>query len=522
MKGLIYLTKTSLKNRIKKYIKKPVTYIWVILMALYFYVFIVKSLPILIEEMNIGSSEGFALILSFSVFVFMPANIITYAKRKGLIFRNSDVHFIFTSPVNPKLALLNGAIKNIFASFMLNLLLVIAGIMYFDISAFTMLIYFLLAFIAEIILESSIIILLYGNERLSKKQTNIFCMVLIFIVALIAVFGVYLFFAKKADISVLKVFIEHPFVQCVPIIGWNIAFIRLIFVGATTLNVVCTILFCISTAVLFVLAYRMKCTGEFYEDAMTFADDYEKKLESGRKGEIRVKHKYGKASVKYKGVYAKAIFYRQLLEYKKNRFFIFGLNSLFCLFAGIGIAVFGYFNYSELGIIKVFIVPGVSAYITFIFSGYATKWSKEAANPYTFLIPDSSAKKLFYSTLIEHIRAFVDGLLITLPAAVTLRLNLVEIILSVIVYMCLQANKLYVSIFSDAIVSKYIGNVATQFFRMLAQAAIIAIAAFSAVISGIFIGIELGFVIMIIVSTALTLVMAVLSTFVFERMENIS
>lgn len=522
MKALIYLTKTSIINLIKKSIKKPATYVWVIFIVLYFYFFIIKSLPMLIEAMNIGSNEGFALVLSFSIFALMPANIITYAKRKGLIFRNSDVHFIFTSPINPKLVLLNGAIKNIFASFILNLLVVIAGIMYFDISAVTMLIYFLLAFVAEIILESSIIVLLYGNEKLSKRQTNIFCMVLIVIVAITAAFGVYLFFAKKADISVLKIFIEHPFVQCVPIIGWNIAFIRLIFIGATTLNVVCTILFCISTAVLFVLAYRMKCTGEFYEDAMTFADDYEKRLESGKKGEIRVKHKYGKASVEYKGVYAKAIFYRQLLEYRKNRFFIFGLNSLFCLLAGIGIAVFGYFNYSELGIMKVFIVPGISAYITFIFSGYATKWSKEAANPYTFLIPDSSAKKLFYSTLIEHIRAFTDGLLITLPAAVTLRLNVIQIILSVIIYMCLQANKLYVSIFSDAIVAKYIGRVGMQFFKMIAQATIIAIAAFSAVISGIFIGIELGFVIMIVVSTALTLIMAVLSTFVFERMESLA
>ena len=74
----------------------------------------------------------------------------------------------------------------------------------------------------------------------------------------------------------------------------------------------------------------------------------------------------------------------------------------------------GYFNdaVGQFGPGKIFIIPGVVAYVTFIFTGYATKWSKELENPYTYLIPDTPLKKVWYSTKIEHYRAIVDGILV--------------------------------------------------------------------------------------------------------------
>lgn len=521
MKGLIFLLKTTTKNRIIKSLKKPVTYIWVIF-AIAYLVMVLGSFGTLIDNFNIGNPNGFALVVSFGIFSLLPTNIVTYAKRKGLIFRQSDVHFMFSSPVNPKLVLINAQIKQILLALLINIVVAIMGVIYFRVPILNMLLYFLFAFVIENILETSIMILLYGNETLSEGKIKLFCRSLYAIIAVLLCFGVYLFITYKASWNVIGIFLTHPVIQCVPIIGWNIAFLRLIILGPTTVNVVCTILYCLSAAVLVTLAFKMKCQGEYYEDAMTFADDYAVKREKGRKGQLTLpfKQKLGKATVEYKGKYAKAIFYRQLLEYKKNRFFIFGMASFFSLAAGIALAVFGYFTYDKIGKINAFVVPGVSSYITFIFSGYATKWSKELSNPYTFLLPDLPAKKLWYATVIEHIRAAVDGALITIPAAITLRLNIIQIILSILIYVCLQANKLYLNVVTDAIIGKFLGAIGKQLFRVFAQGTVIGICAASAIAAGLILGSEIGYVIMIIISTALTALLALIASKTFENMES--
>ena len=53
-----------------------------------------------------------------------------------------------------------------------------------------------------------------------------------------------------------------------------------------------------------------------------------------------------------------------------------------------------------------FILLGVVAYVALIMSGYTGKWESELKNPYIFLIPDSPLKKMWYATLMEHVKAF--------------------------------------------------------------------------------------------------------------------
>lgn len=521
MNGLAYLLVKTTQNKIKKSLKKPGTYIWIIFSIAYV-VMVVASLGPLINSLQLGNPQGFTLVASLGIFFFLPANIITYAKRKGLVFKQSEVHFVFTTPINPKLILMYAKIKQILLALLLNLIMAAIGVIYFHLPVIQMILYFILAFVVEAILESSLTILLFGNETLSKRQLTLLCRSLYLIIAVLLGFGAYLFITYKASWEVIQLFLSHPVVQCVPIIGWNIAFIRLIFLGPTVLNVIGTILYCFTTYVLFVLAYKMKCGGEYYEDAMQFADSYAVRLEKNKNGQIGLpfKQKLNKATIVYKGKYAKAIFYRQLLEYKKNRFFIFGLVSLVNLIVGVAIAVFGYYNYEEMKELSAFVIPGVSAYITFIFSGYTTKWSKEISHPYTFLIPDSAARKLWYATLIEHIRAGVDGALLTLPGAIFLRLNLFQIILSILIYMCLQANKLYLNVVTDVLMQRFLGTVGKQMFRVFMQGIIIAICAMSAIIGGVFLGLEVGYIFMIIISVAITALLAIIASKSFENMES--
>lgn len=524
MESLIYLYVRSFKNRLIKALHKPVTYIYLIL-GIAYACLIIFGVGTMFEEWNMASPEGFALLLSGMTCFFLPTNIVTYAKRKGLLFRPSDVHFVFTSPVSPKLVLLYAQVKQYLLNLLMVLLLVIAGIALFHIPVWKMLVYFLLSFVVENILETSLMVCLYGNERLSEKTVRLLCRLLYLVLAALVLFGGYLYFFEVKSLSVITVFLEHPVLQCIPIVGWNIAFIRMLILGPTTLNVICTALYCISAAGLLFAARKMQCTGGYYEDAMKFADDYQEARNRQKKGEaakLWKKEKYRRAKVTYKGYYSKAIFYRQLLEYKKKRFFIFGGTTLACLIVGVAV---GYMAFTETGMDlqmkQFFLVPIASAYVTFIFSGYLTKWAKEMESPYTYLIPDKPIRKLWYATLIEHIRSAADGLLVTLPAALVLGLPLGYILLNVLFYVCLQANKLYFSVLSESLLGNVLGNTGKTILRMVGQMIVITIAVVIAAVVTIAVNFTAGFLAMCLYMLVMAALVALGGSVAFAKMETV-
>lgn len=386
-----------------------------------------------------------------------------------------------------------------------------------------MILYFLYAGVLENILEGALMIICYGNETLPKQFFTVLTYIMYGVMAAFALVAIYFVSVKGMQLSVFVDLIQLPVVQLIPIIGWEIALIQLIIIGPAGINVVATVLLLISTVLLVLYAKKMKCTGEFYEDAAKFAEDYDDRMKRSKKGEVVVgngRKKYLRnVKMAYKGTYAKAIFYRQVLEYRKNRFFIFGWNSVLFLVIGVAIAVVSYYNKISSQPFKMFVIPGVIAYVIFIFSGYKTKWSKELANPYTYLIPDSNFKKMWYATKMEHIRALIDGLLITLPGSIVMGLPVSYMILTVILYMCLNANKLYMNMLADVVIGKMFGELGRTILRMLFQGLVLCVGIIVAVAAGAFISVTAGFIMMIVVIFLLTLVGAIGASFAFERME---
>lgn len=491
MNMIFYLYRKTFKNRVKRALKKPVTYIYAAFVILYFY-FIFRSFPVFFELFEVEGGSVLTAILTVIVFIFIPSNMISYSKRKGLVFREPDIHFLFSSPVSPKKILLYAHIKNMIVTLILNIIVIVASILWFDIPIWKMAIYFAFSFIVENILEGSIMILCYGNEKLDKKQ---------------------MFAVQIAMYLLVGIFI---------LIGVGIYLKEGIGFGPDTVNIICSILYFISVILLFFMAYRMKCTGEFCEDAIKFSEDYEAARKKGKAGEIAIvgwKKKYGKATVAYKGKYAKAIFYRQLLEYKKNRFFIFGFYTLICLLVGIGLAVIGYRNHG-FGGYEVFVILGVMAYLTFIFSGYQGKWGKELKKPYTYLIPDTALCKLWYSTLIEHIRSVIDGCLIALPSGIVFGIPFLQILLVILAYVCIQACKLYADIMVEAFLGNILGLAGKQYARVFFEGIVIGIGAVGAVIGGL-ISMEIGLITLAGVVVFMTAGMMAIATVNFEKMETV-
>lgn len=524
MRGLVYLYQRTIINRIRFALKRPVSYIMGAFIVFYA-VMMFFSFQTMVEEGRLGSVENMVTIISGIILLLIPGNIIAYSKRKGLIFRPSEVHFVFSAPVSPKMVLMFAGVKSFAVNILIGIIIAVLGVLWFEVGILQALAFFIFFAVFESILEASLIIFCYGNERLGEKFFKCLVVVMYSFMGVIAGVAVFLLMTKEPSFQLIQDYFAMPVIQLVPIVGWTIALIRLLFLGADTISLIGTVLYLLSVVLVFIAARKMKCTGAYYEDAMKFADDYQKIRQNQKKGIANVpwkrKQKLREATVEYKGTFAKAIYFRQILEYKKNPTFIFGWNSLLCFGLGIAIAAVGYFNdaVNEFGPGKIFIIPGVVAYVTFIFTGYATKWSKELENPYTYLIPDTPLRKVWYATKIEHYRAIVDGILVTVPGAVVFGIGPVLTVLTVLLYICLQANRLYYNMLADALVGNVLGNFGRSMVKLLFQGFAIGIGIMAAVLAGLFLGVETGFVVMIAVMGVLTFAGAAIASVSFTRME---
>ncbi len=525
MKGLAYLYQRTILNRVKKALKRPAAYLMAVFILLYV-LLIWNSINTMMADGDFNSTENYVTILSILVYLLIPANLISYARRRGLLFRPSEVHFVFSSPVSPKKVLMFAGVKSFSVNILIGTVIAVAGAIWFEASLLQAFMCFLFFVVFESILEASAIIFCYGNEKLPEVFfKGLVAAMYLFMGAVVAA-AAFLMITRDPSFGLLQEFFSMAAIQLVPVVGWNIAAFRLIFLGPDTVSLVGTALFLVSTALMFLAAWRMECTGAYYEDAMKFADEYQERRAKQKKGVASIpwldKHrKFKQASVEYKGSYAKAIYYRQMLEYKKNPTFIFGWNTLLCFVLGALIGAVCYFNdaFREFGPGKIFIVPGVASYVVFIFSGYATKWSKELENPYTYLIPDTPLKKMWYATKIEHFRSAVDGVLITLPGSIVLGVSPALTALTVLLYICLQANRLYYGMLADVLIGNLLGSTGRTLIKTLLQGIAIGIAGAAAVIAGILVSIEAGFLAMVVMMGALTFAGAAAASVSFAKME---
>ena len=206
-------------------------------------------------------------------------------------------------------------------------------------------------------------------------------------------------------------------------------------------------------------------------------------------------------------------------EYKKNKYFIFNLYTLFAFLGGLGIGYYCYKTGTPGSIKGYYVIPGVGAYLTLIFSGYATKWSKEMKNPYTYLIPDQPVRKLWYATAIEHVRSLIDGCLLAVPGVIIMGFSPLTAVLYILIYACLQANKLYINILGEVLLGDVLGAFGKQIFQMLFQGIIMCIGIVVCVVVTALTGVQgglLGLLIYVLIATG---AIATGGSIAFQRME---
>ena len=232
------------------------------------------------------------------------------------------------------------------------------------------------------------------------------------------------------------------------------------------------------------------------------------------------KRSFRRVREKIAGKGAQAIFYRQLLEYKKERFFIFDKITLISIILAF---VFSYGlsdSAADSGAGQLFLL-GVVAYVSLVMSGYLGKWESELKNPYLFLVPDTPLRKMWYATLIEHIKAFVNGCIICIPIGIFWHVNPVEIIFCILIYVVIQADRLYTTVLAQCLLGDVFGKTGQNVLRMFIQTALLGVGAIAAVIAGIFVNMDFIFPIVLIYSMMVTVAMGILASIRFDTMEQL-
>ncbi len=527
MKALMYLTRQSLVNNLKKAIHKPATLLLIVFLTGYS-VFIIWALGMLgktMQTMHFDSAQGLVVIVTlWSLYIFL-GNFLAYASRKGIVFRPGHTHFVFTAPINPKLVLLHSAWMNYISSVVANLLFVIGGITIFGIAPWKMLMFFLVGCVLENLFECSLMVWLYTNENLTENMVKILSWVIKGFLAVITLVIVLYFRREGITLVSATAFFDWPVLQMIPFVGWNIALYRLILLGPTMLNVIGSVLYLCSVLGMFIVAYRMKCDGGYYEEAAKFADDYAEMRKKKRNGELVTgvggkRRSFRKTQSSYQARGAKAIFFRQLLEYKKEKYFIFSKMTLFSLIIAGVMALSMYGGVKDSGVPQFFLL-GLVAYVTFIMSGYLGKWEKELQNPYLFLIPDKAYKKLWYATAMEHLKAFLDGMIICVPIGIAWKVAPVYIIQTIFIYTILQANRLYMRVLAQCLVGDLLGKTGQNVIRMLLQMFVLGIGIVIAGLIGLFVNPNLIFSIVIVYSLIVTAIIGLVASVRFDSMEQL-
>ena len=471
MGAMGYLCRRILCNRIKMALRKPVTYFYLLLL-LFYMTALPMSLRMTVEAMGADSAGGLVTVLTVLSLWTIPANLIAFSKRKGVVYRNCDVHFLFPAPVGAKQVLLYAHFKTLTVQVILNLFVIGYGWVIFHAEGWRLAAYFVFSIVAENLLESSVMLLLYGSERMGERQRGMVTKAAYGLAGVLVLMGILAYLRGGLRLQTVADYLHGGMVQAVPVIGWYIAVLHLLFLGPTAVNVAGTACYFLLTAAVLTAARKMKCSGGFYEDAMKFAEDYEEVLESRRQGNVKrlgKKEKFGKARIRWRGHGASALFYRQLLEYKKSRYFIFDINTIVAVLAGAALA----YLYEKEGTFgglepyRVFVLPVVAAYMIFIFTGFGGKWAKELKSPYTYLLPDSPFRKLMAATLMQHVQALINGCIMTAPCALVMGLALPEALLCILFYILMSAGKLYSLAVAQIVTGSALGTTARQLVQML-------------------------------------------------------
>jgi len=475
-KAIAYLFNCNFRNNLKLLRHKPLKFVGILISTAYFI-----ALPFfmidMFRDMGIDNPNGFVVFGSFFALYLSLPSILTYFKRKGVLFLNSDVNFIFATPVPPKWGLIYGLFKNIYLKMLMQLVVPVIAIFLFHVSVLQALLYMICDFVLSNIISYSLASIMYGSEKISERQKKIIPLIVYAFMGVVTLWFGYEIYLNGFTLASLAKVVTGPVFLLIPYIGWQVGLLNLIIYGASTIRIISTVLYVSLALVLFYSAKQMKCTGDYYEEALSFADNYEQAIERNKNGSFQFfgrKSKINKSKAVLSGKYASVIFGRQVLSYRRQHRYLVRFGDILHLAIGIFI-LFIINDGGEAFSLNLFfyVIMGISIYFGVFFSALNT-WRREFDHYSLYLIPDKNINKLFYATLLEHVSSLFRGILLITPIAIGAHISLLNTILGILVFMFMKSVIVYVGILFKDIIGSHVGkslaSILTMFVNMLALA----------------------------------------------------
>lgn len=519
--ALVYHLKISLKNTIKQLFKKPLKLLLGIVVVAYF-IFIPFMLKDLIIQTNMDNNIGYINIYSAAmVYLTMPITL-SYFKRSGINFKKPDINFMFASPISPKQNLFYGIFKQIYLQVIMVIKIGISAIFIFHLPVIKTIVFTIVNFIISSAMDYSLAMIMYGSEKISDDNKKNIKYLVYFIIVIITALIAYTVFNNGLSINAIYSLIQSPLILFIPIFGYKIGLVSLVFAGPTLFNVISTILYIVSSGLLLYFNIKMKIKGEYYEDAMVFAEKQANIVKNqGKHGFLEafgIKKKAVKYDGKLNGYGSKTIFYKQVIERRRSNRFYFTISDLVFLIVAI---VIGFFIRNEEAAYLAFYAGtiGVTIYVAIFFS-QSNKWLDEFNTYYLYLIPDTNFSKLYYSTLMEHLNSLTKILVITIPVGIFLKVGLQDIILSIISQLAIKVLLTYKLILVEGYIGNKLGTNISVFINLFLTM-ILMIVPIIALFLSVLISNTIATVIVLAYSLLLSAVFVNLITKVFVNIENI-
>lgn len=457
MEAIRYLFATQMKNFPKK-LKAKKGSIGLVLFIICYLCFI----PVLFSYVDLEflkGAENFAYLLAMGAFAETPYIMLQFLERKGVVFGSPDIHLMFQAPISPKQILIYGKNKHIVMHALSQFYMVIVGYIVFGVSIPACLAYIFASLIIGTVRDTSLAVLLYGQNKKSSL-VQFFKGLIYGILTCMAVSLIYTIATNPFDFSLISTYFSDSYVMSIPVVGWEIALIRMCILGPTLQTVLLTIINVVFIGALVYIAYKTPCNGEYYEDAMEYTEQFEYAIQKRKMGGVYLvgqKNKRKKATVNYKKDGASAYFYKNLLEYKKMPMFIF--SSITGILAFLALALcFSNFRGDTVFSFP-FCVVMILVFTCIVFQGFGIRWKKEIFSPYFRLIPGKVSVKLFGIVVWEYAKSIIEGLIfgLILTAGIGVR-YLPYALLTAIIYACIRSSRMHLSIICNATVSKIFGK----------------------------------------------------------------
>lgn len=519
MKPLFYILRKSIKNGLLELKRKPARLITYILFIL------LMSLGLILGGKNNGEQKVldpalYETIIAAFMLLFTAPDLYSSINRGATFFRGADINLVFTTPVRPQKILIYGFIKQIYASFIAVIFIIFQGPTLYRFSNIKSygIIVIMLGLFTMLFFNSILKILLYSiaskHEKYKVLLRNIFKALG---GALVAAYFLELYAARSPGGAIVKL-LSSPIIPYIPVYGWVREFIMASMNGISALSFVFLALVILVGLLCCYIIYSMDL--DYYEDVLASTELKETAIAASRRGE-RVIMQTGKKprvrKVEYtrKGSFASAIFWRQILEYKKTGF---GLITVGSVFYGVIAITAGLFSPEK----DLAIILGIMIYLQLLFT-FASRWQKDLSNPYIYMLPDHSFKKVIYSTAVDNMKNLVDGAIAFGIAGLLFKSSLLLILVNIIAFASVGSLFIYGGILTRRILGNGDNLVLTSMMRfgilmLIVLPGIIIFAVLYALFNS-FTGILLAYAVLIIYNLLFSSLIVFLGKGVFENIE---